>query len=128
MKIRNKLSNDPLAIANAFNSYYSSVANNLLKNFSGQNTGDDSDPISYLNQNFSKTFSKIKLNNTSTHEIEEIIQSLKCKNSRGYDEISSRILKGSAPYVLSPLTYIFNKVLSTGLFPERLKYSEVKPL
>ena len=35
------------------------------------------------------------------------------------DEISSRTVKISAPYVLSPLTYIFNKVLSTGIFPER---------
>jgi len=53
---------------------------------------------------------------------------MKCKNSYGYDEISSRILKSSAPYVLSPLTFIFNKILSTGVFPERLKFSEVKPL
>jgi hypothetical protein len=53
---------------------------------------------------------------------------LKCKDSYGYDEITSRILKLSAPYVLSPLTYIFNKVLSTGIFPESLKFSEVRPL
>ena len=44
------------------------------------------------------------------------------------DEISSRIVKISAPYVLSLLTYIFNKVLSTGIFPERLQFSEVRPL
>jgi hypothetical protein len=125
MKIRNKLSNDPLAIANAFNSYVSSVTDNLLKNFSRQNTGNNSDPISYLHQNFSQFFFKIKPNSTSTHKIEKIIQSLRCKNSHGYDDISSRILKASAPYVLSPLTYIFSKVISTGVFPERLKYSEV---
>ena len=46
----------------------------------------------------------------------------------GYDEISTRILKISAPYILSPLTFIFNKILSTGIFPDRLKFSEVKPL
>jgi hypothetical protein len=62
------------------------------------------------------------------YKIEKIIQSLKSKNSYGYDEISSRILKVSALYVLSPLTWIFNKVLSTGVFPERLKFAEVKPL
>ena len=42
--------------------------------------------------------------------------------------ISSRILKISALFFLSPLMYIFNKVLSTGTFPDRLKFSEVKPL
>jgi hypothetical protein len=62
------------------------------------------------------------------HEINKIIYSLKCKDSYGYDEISTRILKISAPYILSPLTYIFNKILSTRIFPEGLKFSEVKSL
>jgi len=53
---------------------------------------------------------------------------LKCKDSYGYEEISSRILKISAPYVLSPLTYIFNKTVSTGIFPERWEFLEVRPL
>jgi len=69
----------------------------------------------------------MKLRNATTYEIEKI-HSLKCKNSYGYDEISSRILKASTPYVSSPLTQIFNKILSTGIFPDRLKFSEVKPL
>jgi len=60
--------------------------------------------------------------------MEKIIHSLKCKNSYGYDETSSRILKVSISYILSPLTFIFNKILSTGTFPDRLKYSEVKLL
>jgi len=46
----------------------------------------------------------------------------------GYDEISSSILKKSAPYVSSPLIFICNKILSMGVFPERLKFTEVKPL
>jgi hypothetical protein len=70
----------------------------------------------------------MKLRNTTTYEIEKIIHSLKRKNSYGYDEISIRILKASTPYVLSPLTYIFNKILSTGIFPDRLKFADVKPL
>ena len=70
----------------------------------------------------------MKLRNTTSHEINKIIHSLKSKNSHNYDEISSKILKASAPYILSPLTYIFNKVLSTGIFPDQLKFSEVKLL
>ena len=57
-------------------------------------------------------------------EISKIINSIKCKDSAGYDDISSRILKRSAPNVLSPVIFICNKILSMGVFPE----AEVKPL
>jgi hypothetical protein len=53
---------------------------------------------------------------------------MKPKNSHGYDEISLKILKSSAPFFVSTLTYLFNKILLTGIFPDRLKYAEVKPL
>jgi hypothetical protein len=53
---------------------------------------------------------------------------MKPKDSHGYEEISIRILKISAPFILSPLTHIFNKIIYKGIFPERLKYSEVKPI
>ena len=46
----------------------------------------------------------------------------------GYDEISTKILKISANYISSPLTHIVNKSISTGIFPERLKYSIVNPV
>ena len=129
MNIKDKISSNPLTISNAFNSYFSSAAENLLiKHFSGKNIINNKDSVSYLLQNFRQSFSVMKLRNTTTYEIEKIIHYLKCKNSYGYDEISRRILKASTPYVLSPLTCIFNKILSTGIFPDRLKFSEVKPL
>ena len=34
----------------------------------------------------------------------------------------------SASYIISPLTYICNTTLNTGIFPDRLKYVVVKPL
>jgi hypothetical protein len=73
-------------------------------------------------------FPNIKFNNTSTKEIERTINSLKPKNSHGYDEISTKILKVSAPFINSPLNYICNKSILSGTFPTRLKYSIVKPL
>jgi hypothetical protein len=129
INIKDKICSNPLAIANAFNTYFSSAAENLLiKDFSGKNIINNKDSISYLHQNFRQSYSVMKLSNTTTYETEKIIHSLKCENSYGYDEISTRILKASTPYVLSPLTYVFNKILSTGIFPDRLKFSEVKPL
>jgi hypothetical protein len=50
---------------------------------------------------------------------------MKLKDSHGYDEISTRILKMSAPYILSPLTHIVNKILSVGIFPDGLTFAEV---
>ena len=86
MNINDKLSNNPLAIADAFNSYFSSVAENLLiKNFFGKNTVNNNDPITYLRQSLIQLSSSIKLNNT--HKIDKIIHSLKCKDCYGYDEI-----------------------------------------
>ena len=50
------------------------------------------------------------------------------KSSCGYDEITAKIIKISCPFIVSPLMYICNKMLSTGKFPDRLKYSEIKPI
>ena len=61
----------------------------------------------------------------STHEVEK---TLKSKNTGRYDEISTRILKLSAPYIISPLTYICNAILNSGIFPDRLKYANIKSI
>jgi hypothetical protein len=63
-----------------------------------------------------------------TKEIEKIIKSFQIKDLCGYDQISVRILKLSAPYIISPLNYICNKIMQYGIFPERLKYSITKPI
>jgi hypothetical protein len=38
------------------------------------------------------------------------------------------VLKTCAPFISSPLNYICNLIIFSGNFPERLKYSEIKPL
>jgi hypothetical protein len=73
-------------------------------------------------------FPNIKLKYTTTNEIEEIIKSLKMKNSHGYSGISGKILKLSMSYISSSLTYMCNKMISSGIFPTRLKLSEIHPL
>lgn len=55
--------------------------------------------LHYLSHLFSKPFPKIKISNTSTHEIQRIIHSLHSKSSCGYDEISTKILKISTPFI-----------------------------
>ena len=85
-------------------------------------------PNYYLLNLFHKPFPNIKFKNTSTKKIEKIINSLKIKESSGYDEISTKILKISAPFIRCSLSYICNKSMLSGTFPTRLKYAIVKPL
>jgi len=99
--------------SNAFNQYFSTVAEKLIKNSSKENCTTYIDPLKYLRQNINQPNSKIRLKNTTTHETDKIVHSLKIKESHGYDKISTRLLKISAPCILSLLTYITNKILST---------------
>jgi hypothetical protein len=82
----------------------------------------------YLNLTYNEPYPNMKYQYTSTKEIKKIISTLKSKNSHGYDDVSVNILKSSSPYISSPLSYICNKMLSTGIFPDRLKYAVVKPI
>ena len=69
-----------------------------------------------------------RLKFVSPAEIENVAKSLKAKNSYGYDEISTKVIKQSILYISSPLAYICNLMLSSGVFPTRLKFAEIKPL
>ena len=73
-------------------------------------------------------FAPIKLKSVTESEIYEINKSLKWKTSYGYDEVPPWIVKLSMPFISSPLICICNKMLSTGTFPTRLKFSQVFPL
>jgi hypothetical protein len=73
-------------------------------------------------------FETIKWHYISATEISKIIKSLKTKSSYRYDKISSRMLKASMPYIISPLTYICDQSLAQGIFLDRLRFAVVKPI
>jgi hypothetical protein len=89
-------------IANIFNSYFLSIAESFKSGNNTRTYTKDTNPISYLIDSFHRPFPTISWHYASTHEIEMIIKSLKSKNTGGYDEISTRILKLSAPTLYLP--------------------------
>ena len=117
-------------IANSFNNNFSTVAEKLMEenHIDTMSQIQNGATLHNIPRNCRHLYPNIKFRYTSTKEIEKIIKSLKTKNAQGYDEISVKILKWSAPFISSPLTYICNKSLETGFFPSRLKYSTVKPI
>jgi Notch-like protein len=122
----NKISNQK-QIANIFNNYLLTIADTITSNNNHGNT-NMTHPINYLANSFKKPFANIHWQYNSTYEITKTITSLKTKNSCGYNEISNHIIKLYAPFIISPLTYICNAILITGIFAERLKYALVKPV
>jgi len=114
----------------AFNKYFLSITENIRRdvrctNKQGPNINKNQNY--YLLNLFQTPFPSIKLKNTSSKEIEKIINSLKIKESSGYDDVSTKLLKISAPFISSPLSYICNKSMLSGTFSTRLKYAIVKP-
>lgn len=128
LMVENKVIRNQNKIANAFNKFFISIADSTILNKNVCSNQELPTPIDYLIDSFNLPVNKMKWQYASTQEITRIIKSLKTKNSTGYDEISNRIIKVSLPFIVSPLTYICNKILSTGVFPDRLKYATVKPL
>ena len=37
-------------------------------------------------------------------------------------------LKVSAPFIVSPLTYIFNRIIDSGIYPNISKHAKVSPI
>ena len=62
-------------------------------------------------------------------QVSNIIKNkLKNKTSYGHDIISNKLIKRCKDTLIKPLTLIINQSLTTGIFPNELKISKVKPL
>jgi hypothetical protein len=101
---------DKQTIAETFNDYFVAIAKNVKRQrknnfFNDDNNGVDNHTL-FMEKAFIKPYPSMESKYTSTKEIERIIKSLKTKNSYGYDEIFTKILKLNGPFVSSPINYI----------------------
>ena len=106
-------------MANEFNKYFSTIAKNIntKQNKLILYNVDKTTPLHFLTQSFKNPLPNINLKSVSTKEIKNIIKSLKPKNSLGYDGISTKLLKISSPFIISPLTHT---VYATNLYLQEL--------
>ena len=121
LKFKDKIIEDPDAIANTFNSYFSTIGENLSQN------------IPLASKHFSTFLSQPIPNSiffvpTTKYEITDIVTAFNNKHSAGPDGISNFILKGVISSVADPLEHIFNLSITSGVFPEQMKIAKVIPL
>ena len=110
-------------ISNAFADYYSNVGKSLAEKI--EQKGNVQDPMIYMKNRVEQN---CFLFPTSKTEIQKIIAALKMKESKGFDDISNRILKKIYVGIIDALEIIFNKSLLEGIFPSNMKLSIIKPL
>jgi hypothetical protein len=119
------------AIADIFNRHFKMISDIINKNNIDKNhlaeTHRNNQPH-FIASAFHTSFPSMKLTCTTEKEISRKIKFFKHSHSFGYDEITTTILNACSPYITSPLNYICNRVLLTGIFPDGLKFLTVRPL
>jgi hypothetical protein len=116
--VNGNISSNGQIIAETFDNYFVSVAQNIHVNNHNVNALPTYEtPVSYISRAFTQLFPTTNFKCVTSKEIENITKSLKTKYSHGCDEISTKILKLSINYISSPFTYIFNRMLFTCIFP-----------
>jgi len=112
-------------IANKLNNYFLNMGGSI-RNKRINEIKEDESPLQNLFKYFYQPL--ISWPYTSAKEINKITDSLKSKDSSRYEEISTKIIKIGKPFIISPLINICNKVLAQGIYPERMKFSLIKPI
>ena len=65
---------------------------------------------------------------TTVYELTNLCKSLDPSKACGSDDVSPRVVKETIFYFVDPLCNIFNKSISSGIFPDSLKVAKVVPL
>ena len=113
---------DKSEIVNKFNDFFTNIGSNLASNIKYKGTREHT---YYLNKIVDRNF-------TFSYVEEDIIKrtiiNLPNKSSCGYDGLSTKLLKILEPALTKSLTLLINQVLTTGIFPDKLKIAKVIPV
>jgi hypothetical protein len=123
-KKEGKLCNNAQIMENFINNYFASP----LPQMKASIFTNAHEALKFLFHVFKHPFRNTHMTPVTNKEIKDIVKSLKLRYSYEYDEIPQHILKISLPFILLPLSYMCNKSLSLGVFPMRLKYSQINPI
>ena len=111
-----------LDIANQFNTFFINIGANLAKNIEYQGIKNHNH---YLTETYNNAFEFTEIDDMT---VKKVIDSLQAKNSSGFDGYSTKFLKYITPAIIKPLTLLTQQVLTTGIFPDKLKLAKVIPI
>ena len=109
-------------ICNAFNMRFSTVGKKTQESIKAVNP--NLDPLSTVKD----CKNRLNFGRVTQQEICKIVEKMKPKHSAGYDDVSNLLLKKIVNVIKLPLCVIFNKSLSSGVYPDLMKLAKVIPL
>lgn len=121
LNVNGSIISDNLEVCNLFNNHFSNIGRNLANSIP---LTDIQNPIEQLHSIRESIF----LQPCSPNEVLNIIHDLKTNKAPGPDNIPSLILKTNASVFSNILSESFNKIISTGQYPECLKLAKVSPI
>ena len=103
MKVNNELTEDPIIISNAFNSFFVKKIEDLKKNI---DPNLKSDPLEKLKANLKNNKCNFDLKTVSIKDLKQTMKKMKSKKSSGNDGLSQQQLKAGVSILASPLQNI----------------------
>ena len=121
-KIDNTVVTGTTSIANNFNFFFTYIGPNLAKEICVPSRNNFKNYLLSQNDN-NFTFKLI-----GEDFVSKLIDDLDSENSTGCDGLSNTLLKSIELNPVKPITLIVNQMLTTGIFPDKLKIAKVIPL
>ena len=114
-----------------FNDHFVNLATNLASKIKPQN--DESyremlDNVKRLCDSSLKPSASFSIPFMTIHEVGTLIEGLDNKKAMGPEQIPVHLIKLALPYIVEPLTYIYNLCIENNTFPSSLKIAKVVPL
>lgn len=113
---------DPREIANLFNQYFCEVPTNLSSTIE-RKPNDDINMFQTLQR-----YQPLSFSPTNPEEVEKVIKSLDPKKAAGIDDINANIIRNSCTEIAPVIVQIFNEMIVSGVYPEKLKIQRTIPI
>ena len=120
--IQGRKVSDQQAIVNNFNNYFANIGTELAATIPSIPNKHFSD---YLQTPLQTVFDFQPVTET---DINKAINSIKSKTSAGHDRLSSALLKQIKIPLISPLKFLINQSINSGVFPNLLKIAKILPI
>ena len=122
--LNGNLINDSNKIADAFNEHFSNIGPKLADNVDvNQNNRCYLDYLPSQNNNV-----PFQLKETNFSAVFVLLSKLSRSKATGLDKISSRLLRECPDLIAESLSYIFNRSIVSGIFPDEWKHAKVVPI